>query len=88
MADLTLSDGREVTFDLYAITRKEYRDLFDPAQTPEDESKVLGKASGLSATDINAMPYGDFRRLAAAFFKKAREPMADPKGSDAAPSLP
>jgi hypothetical protein len=78
MPNLTLTDGREITIDLSVITVREYRALFDKKQKQEDEDATLAKACGLTAEDILDMSQPDFRRLAAAFFKTAREPLADP----------
>lgn len=78
MADVTLSDGREIEFDLSKMTIKEYRALFDPAQPDEDEFKTLSKVTGVEADVLGNMDYITYRRLLTAFFAKAREPLADP----------
>ena len=78
MSDLILSDGREVTIDLYKITIKEWRSLLDPKQKPEDEYKLLGQVSGLTAKQVESLPYPDFRRLGLKVAEKASNPLADP----------
>ena len=78
MADITLSDGREITFDLNKISIKEYRALFKPEQPDTEEYKLLARVSGLTADEVGNLGYDDWRRFARAFFEKAREPLADP----------
>lgn len=77
MADITLKDGREITFDLDKITIKEYRALFETSQDEEDYA-TIAKASGLNPDDVAGLSYSDWRRLTRAFFKKAAEPLEDP----------
>lgn len=74
MADVILSDGREITFDLLKISLSEYRALFD-AHQPEEEDAVLARVAGLTVDEYRALPVPDWRALAAAFFRKAREPL-------------
>jgi hypothetical protein len=83
MADITLSDGRALTFDLYKLTIKEYRSLFDKTQAQDEEDRLIARTVGLSLDEYQALAYPDFRRLADAFFKKAREPLADPNSASA-----
>ena len=83
MADITLSDGREITFDLNKISIKEYRALFKPEQPDTEEYKLLARVSGLTADEVGNLGYDDWRRFARAFFEKAREPLADPNSAGA-----
>ena len=76
--DVTLSDGREIVFDLNRISIREYRALFDREQSEGDEYATLAKAAGMTADEVGALGYEDWRRFGQAFFKKAREPLADP----------
>lgn len=78
MADVTLSDGRELTFDLNKVTRKEYADLVSGKLTNEQDDEIVGKACGLTSEQVSKLGYLDWRKAAQAFFKKAREPLADP----------
>ncbi len=78
MADLTLSSGREIEFDLYQITRREYASLFDKKTTPEAEANVIAKVAGIATDELLDLPLPDWKRLVVAFYKKAREPLADP----------
>lgn len=78
MADLILSDGREIVFDMARITVAEWRALLDRAQSPADEDATLAKAAGLAAGDIPKLSYLDWRKLAKAFYKAAASPLDDP----------
>ncbi len=73
---VTLSDGREIAYDLSKLTLREYRSLFEAGQPDAEADAILGKVTGLN--DIDALPYLDWRRLMQGFFKAAREPLADP----------
>lgn len=75
--DFTLKDGREITFDLYALSYDEYLAFFDPKQKEEDAKAVLARVTGLEAEEFGKIPFADYRRLTKAFFQKAREPIPD-----------
>ena len=83
MSDITLSDGREITFDLNKITIKEYRALFRVEQPDEEEYASLAKVSGLTAEEVANLGFKDWRRFARAFFEKASQPLADPNSAGA-----
>lgn len=78
MADITLSDGREITFDLYKVSRKEYANLFDKKTTPAYETEIISRVAGITIDEMDNLPLPDWRKLALAFYKKAREPISDP----------
>jgi hypothetical protein len=85
MADLILSDGREITLDLTQITLREYRALFSPHQ-PEEEDASLAKVAGLTLEEYQTLPYPDWRRITTKFFERAREPLTDPNSQGASSS--
>lgn len=78
--DVTLSDGRGLVIDLSKITMVEFRSVLDPAQEAKEGDAIIGKCVGMTAEEVGELPMPDYRRLAQAFFVKAREPLADPKG--------
>lgn len=78
MADLTLSDGRDITFDLSAYTVREYRSLFNRDQAAEEGDEIVGRAAGLTVDEVGSLAHVDYKRLLTAFFKRASEPLADP----------
>ena len=78
--DITLSTGREIRFDLMAITKKEYDSLFDRTQPEEDEAAILSKVSGLAPEAIGELPLLDWKKFMQAFYKRVADPVAeDPK---------
>lgn len=79
MADVILSNGREISFDLLKVSQKEYRALFSPEQPDTEGDAIIGRSCGLSADEVADLPQPDYRRLVRAFFKKASEPLDDPK---------
>lgn len=72
MADFVLHDGREITFDLYAVTMADLRSLFDNNQTDEEGDAIIGKSIGMSGEEYAALPVPDYRLIATEFFKKVR----------------
>lgn len=83
MADLKLSDGREVTINLHNITIREWRALLDPKQKEDDEYALLAKVSGLKPKEVGDLPYPDFRLLGLKVAEKASNPLSDPNSSSA-----
>lgn len=75
--DLILRNGRVVRLDLGAMTLREYRELFNGRQKPEDEDVVLAKVAGMSVEEFRELSYVDWRRLTLRVFAKAREPLAE-----------
>lgn len=64
--------------DLSKVRIGEYRELANSQMGDAKGDAVLGKAAGLTADEINALPFNDYRRLLKAFFKASSEPLADP----------
>jgi hypothetical protein len=77
MADVTLKD-REIVIDLEKITIKEFRSLFDENQSDEIGDQILSRVCGLTVDEIAGLSFTEYKRLTKAFFRKAREPLADP----------
>jgi len=78
MADITLSTGQEITFDLNKINRYEYLSLFDKDQPEEEENKILARVSGLTAQEVHDLGLDDWRLFFKAFRDKATRPLDDP----------
>ena len=87
MADLVLPDGTEITFDLRAFTTKEYMGMFDGRESDSRSDKTLAKAAGMDHKVLMSLPFEDYKRILAAFFKKCNEPLADPNSHSASLSL-
>ena len=73
-ADLTLSDGKEVVFDLKKMSRQEYRDLHNPAYTDENDDLVLAKVTGINVEELRDMNMEDYSRLIWQLIRKVQQP--------------
>ena len=67
--EIVLDSGKKIVIDLNKITIKEYRGLFKPEQSEEQESETLAKVSGLSVDDFNSLGLADFKKLAKNIFE-------------------
>jgi hypothetical protein len=80
MADVILSDDKEITFDLSRMSIREYRGMFDPQEDDNKTDETLARVAGLTLDELQSLPYPDYRKLARAFFSRCRQPDADPNG--------
>lgn len=78
MADVTLSNGREVIFDLYAFTMAEFRALLNVAQSEDEGDEIVARAAGMTLQEVQNLPYLDYRKLFAAFIQRVRNPLENP----------
>ncbi len=78
MSDIKLADGREITFDLYKISRREFEKLFDKKTTRTDEAVSIARVAGISTDELLDLPLPDWKKVVVAFYKKAQAPLADP----------
>jgi hypothetical protein len=83
MADLVLPDGLEITFDLRAITTKEYLGMFDERHSDSSSDKTLAKACKMEHKALLALPFEDYKRVLKAFFDKCNAPLSDPNSPSA-----
>jgi hypothetical protein len=79
MADYTLPNGDEVTFDLDQITFGEWQDLRSPAFARPQEVEILCRITGLKEEVINSLKMNESKRLYNALLDKAMKPLDDPK---------
>jgi len=85
MADIVLSDGREITFDLTKLTMREYAGLFDSSQPVDVDAAIIARVCGMTDEEYAALQKSetvtlyDWKKLHALFFKRCREPLLDPK---------
>ena len=75
-ADVVLTDGREITFDLNKMTVKEWR-LFIDNITVEVEDALIERCAGVEPGSIGELGYEEWRAFSKAFYKRIRE-AADP----------
>lgn len=78
MSDITLENGREITFDLSKMTYGQWLGLFDSRESDERSDKTVARTAGMSYEDLKALPFIEYKRLFSALTKKARSPLSDP----------
>ena len=87
MADIVLSDKREITIDLYKMTLAEYDLLFIPSTTEDERRSIIAKTMGMNLDQLNALPMPDGLLTQREFWRKCREPLADPNSDSASTSV-
>lgn len=85
-ADVTLHDGKEITFDFHKITFKEWRTLFDNDVKQEAKDEKVAKVCGLSVDEFGEISYADHFVLMNKFWERSQDPLTDPKNSPSVPS--
>lgn len=78
MADVTLSDGRELTLNLFAVTHAEHVRMAKGTTTAEEDAAILSRVVGMTPADFDNLPQPDWRRVVVRYWEKSREPLADP----------
>ncbi len=78
MADYTLPDGREITFNLDLMTYGQWLGLTSPTESDERSDKTIARVSGLELKELKALKITDYKRLISALMKRVREPLSDP----------
>lgn len=86
IADLTLSDGTEITFDLTKVTYKQWKGVWNPREADEDSDATIARAAGLTLETLEALPLPDAKALVAAFRRRGTEPLAAPNSVRASTS--
>jgi hypothetical protein len=78
MADVILSDEKQITFDLSKMTIREYRGMFDPQEDDNKTDETLARVAGMTLEELQLLSFPDYRKVARAFFSRCRNPDADP----------
>ena len=87
MAKAVLSDGRELEPDLSKISLGEWRRLFDPETTLDEEDELVARVFGITVDEmVNKVSQPDYRRLNKALLEAGTEPLADPNSQSASTS--
>lgn len=84
MADVTLKDGREITFDLYSFTFEEYLKIFSD-KGEEVSNDLIARSAGITVEEYLHLPYPDNRKIYKKFFDLCRDVMSNPN-SESAPT--
>ncbi len=71
MADLTLSDGREVNFDVSKMTIAEYRGLFSPRESEDVSDATIARVTGMTVEELRALRFDDYAKITGWFLTKA-----------------
>ena len=79
MADFTLSNGDGVTFDMYKISIKEYREILDPACPQDKQDSALSKLIDIPIEKLLELPQRDYQGICEAFVKRISTPLDDEK---------
>jgi len=74
MADVTLSDGKEITFNKKKIKRREWTRLFSVDQPVEEAEEIIGRFSQTSTEYIHELTVYDWQLL----LKTAKDVIARP----------
>lgn len=79
MSDLTLSDGKEITFDLTKLTHGQWKGLLRPHKDSEKEDEIIARVTGLTIKELDDLSEREYRRIADAFVKRVISPItSDP----------
>lgn len=77
MADVTIKD-EEITIDLEQLTIAEYRKFAQGSMLDDQDDELLARVTGKTVDWVRGLSQPSYRRLLAAFFRKARDPLSDP----------
>lgn len=78
MADyknLTLSDGKKITLNEYAMTRFEFKKFYTGEMDDDEATKLFSKITGLSIKYLNNIPWMDWRLIVTMFRKLTTRPL-------------
>ena len=83
MADVTLSDGREITFDMWKVTYKQWKIIWDPGTSEEDTDVHVARCAGLTVDELHSLPQPDWKALIHALHRKGTQPLSTPNSQRA-----
>lgn len=78
MADVVLSDGREITLNLYLVTHAEHVRMAKNQTTAEEDCAILSRVAGLTPVEFDNLPQPDWRQIVKRYWQKSIEPLSDP----------
>ena len=76
MSDFTMSNDREITFDLTKLTHGQWKGLIRPKKGDEREDSIISRCSDLSIDELDALGEREYRALADAFVKRVVSPIS------------
>ena len=83
MADVTLSDGREITFDLMKVSYKQWKGIWNPGESEEDTDATIARCAGITFDELLELPQPDFKALIHALHRKGTQPLSVPNSQRA-----
>lgn len=81
---VTLADGRVINVDVSTLKLKEWRKLWSPSITSDEEDKIVSRLTNLSIDELQELLRDDFRRLFQTIVDLSNRPLDDPKNSPSA----
>ena len=88
MPDVTLSNGKEITFDFYKITYREWKSFGEKQEKENVTDEKYARVGGLTLEEFLDLPLPDHHVYVKTFWVRARDPLADPKNSPSVPTSP
>lgn len=83
MADVTLSDGREVTFDLMKVTYRQWKIIWDNTTSEEETNAHIARVADMTPDELLDLPQPDFKLLIHALHRKGTQPLSVPNSQRA-----
>lgn len=78
MADVILTDGTEITFDLSKITWKEHVAIISPEEDNAVSYAKIARVAGLEPEALENMSILEHKKIVRGYFRKVQEPLLDP----------
>lgn len=69
--------SRKVTIDLYALSVSDVRALLDTKKKAHEGDVILAKAVGMTAEELESLPYPEYRKLTRFFWECVNDPLKD-----------
>ena len=86
MADVVLTNGKEITVDLTAFTVEEYRGIFSRKESQKKSDETLAKAVHLTYEELTKLDYLNYKKILEAVIEKCTKPLSDPNSPSASTS--
>ena len=83
MADVTLSDGTEITFDLMKVSYRQWKVIWDSGSSEDETNEHIARCAGMTADELLDLPQPDFKLLIHALHRKGTQPLAVPNSQRA-----
>lgn len=85
-ADVVLSNGQEITFDLNKVTYRQWKGIWSSSESDEDSDVTIARCAGITPEELNELSWLDFRQLLSALNQKGTKPLSAPNSPRASTS--